>query len=160
MPKGNGISVLVWENMRYKEMQRQEEQTTSLFCFAEPGSAQLSRVGEMSSQLGTRHSMVGSPAASCSQEGVPRTSERKTWQVTWELDAKGEGLGIKNDHFPEIKTKTRHQFLPCITEDVGIPTHISSMIQSLTSPFMLTCTGFFTIYQKEKAGVLFTEWYK
>lgn len=75
--------------------------------------------------------MAGSPAVSCSWEGVPRTSERKTWQVIWELDAKGERLGIKNDHFPEIKTKNSHQFLPCITEDVGIPIYINSMIHSL-----------------------------
>lgn len=81
--------------------------------------------------MGTGNSMAGGPAASCSREGVPRTSERKTWQVIWELDAKGERLGIKNDHFPEIKTKTSHQFLPCTTEDVGLPICISIMINSL-----------------------------
>lgn len=130
-----------------------------MFCFAEPGSTQLSRVGGDELPVGHRaeQSTAGGPAVSCSRQGVPRTSERKTWQGIWELDEKGERLGIKNYHFTEIKTKTSHQFLPCITEDMGIPTYTSSMINSLTSPFMLACTGFFTIYQKEKAGALFTE---
>lgn len=97
---------------------------------------------------------------SCCREGVPRTSEKQNLASSMWAGWKGRKTGIKNDHFPEIKTKTSHQFLPCTAEDMRIPVYINSMLLPLTPPFMLACTAFFTIYQKEKAAVLFTERYK
>lgn len=107
---------------------------------------------------------------SCCREGVPRTSEKQNLASSMGAGWKGRKTGIKNDHSPEIKTKTSHspeiktktshQFLPCTAEDTRIPVYINSVLLPLTPPFMLACTPFFTIYQKEKAAVLFTERYK
>jgi len=105
---------------------------------------------------GARHSWqhCSFPAA---VRAFPECLKAKLGKPIWELDGKGERLGIKNDHFPEAKTKNSHQFLPCITEDMRIPANIKSTILPLTPSFMLACTGFLTIYQKEKEAFLFTE---
>lgn len=69
-----------------------------MFGFAEPGSTQLSRVGgnELPAGHKAEQSMAGSPAVSCSQEGVPKMSERQTWQVigSWMKREKDWGLKI------------------------------------------------------------------
>lgn len=77
--------------------------------------------------------MAGSAAFSC-HKGISKASESKTWQTIQELNGKGEILGIKNDHFPEIITKTSHQFLPCIVGYMRIPVNINSMMLPLNSP--------------------------
>lgn len=139
--------------------ERGRTKDTVLLCRAREHPAEQDR-GRRARSRARGTAWLAALQFSCCREGVPRMSESKTWQAIWELDGKGERLGIKNDHFPEIKTKTSHQFLPCITEGMRIPVYINSTILPLTPSFMLACTRFFTIYQKEKTAVLFIEWYK
>lgn len=139
--------------------ERGRSKDTVLLCRAREHPAEFSR-GRRARSWAWGTARLAALQFSCCRKGVPGTSESKSWQAIWELDGKGERLGIKNDHFPEIKTKTSHQFLPRITEDMRIPVRISSAILPLAPPFMLACTGVFIIYQKEKAAVLFTERYK
>lgn len=72
------------------------------------GSMQLSGMGRRTCSWAW--GIAGSAEFSCCRKGISRTFERKTWQTIQELDGKGVILGIKNDHFPEIKTKPATSF--------------------------------------------------
>lgn len=100
--------------------ERGRSKDTVLLCRARERPAERDGRRRARSRARGKARLAALPS-SCCREGVPRTSESKTWQAIWELDGKGERPGIKNDHFPEIKTKTSHQFLPCITADMRIP---------------------------------------
>lgn len=89
------------------------------------------------------------PIPGC-REGVPRTSGSKTWQAVCELEGKWESPGIKNDHFPEIKTETSHQFLLCITEDMRIPVNMNCMMLPFTLPFILALVSSLFIRRKRQ----------
>lgn len=126
-------------------------------CRAREHPAEQDRWRGVCSRAEAQLAALPFPAA---ERAFPRGLKAKTWQAIWQLDGNGEVLGIKNDHFPEIKTKPSHQFFPCIAGYMRILVNIESVILPLTPTFMLARSRFLTIYQREKAEVLFTEWYK
>lgn len=148
-----------WENIRYYTMrwrERRRSKDTGLPWRAR----ELSRVG-VGGLAGGHEARHGGqccrfPAAG---KAFPERLEEKFGKQYVSLERKWERPGIKNDHFPEIKTETSPRFLLCTTGDMRIPVNINCRILPIHSPIHIS-SGFLSIYQKEKAEILFTEGYK